>query len=155
MEPNEMEVSNIDKIIRDRWETDFVTIDLYNDFIKVGKEIYKAIPDKKGNRLFANLSWEDVQENLNNAYWTYAHSVPTKRESNKERHSYFKALSINELSEEDLMVATDREWSRLLLEMTVLLLKVDGYVEPKNLGWYWKSSKYPDFVILKDWICEK
>ena len=88
-------------------------------------------------------------------YKRYKYSLPSERSDNKRR-KYFKALPMEEITDEQLMVAERRECSRAALEGFVLCLIVSGQlVWDENVmqgKWFWESSNDSDLIILRSWV---
>ena len=91
-------------------------------------------------------------------YKVYKYSLPSERSDNKRR-KYFKALPIEEITDEQLMVAERRECSQAALEGFVLCMIVSGQLvwdEDVMQGkWFYESQEDPDLVLLKNWIESK
>ena len=63
------------------------------------------------------------------------------------------SLSIEELTDEQLMFADRREITHAALEGYILCMILNGQFKwPENTGWFWQSKKDSDLVILKKWI---
>ena len=88
-------------------------------------------------------------------YKNYKYSLPSERSDNKRR-KYFKALPMEEITDEQLMVAERREVSRAALEGLVLCLIVSGQLvwdeEVMNGKWFWQSKTDPDLIVLRSWV---
>ena len=88
-------------------------------------------------------------------YRVYKYSLPSERSDNKRR-KYFKALPIEEITDEQLMTAERREYSRAVLEGFVLCMIVSGQlVWDENVmqgKWFWESKSDPDLILLRGWI---
>lgn len=87
-------------------------------------------------------------------YRIYKYSMPSERSDNKRR-KYFKALSVDELTDEELIVGTPREKSQYMLEAFVLCMILEGYFvwdETYHGKWFWQSETDPDLVILNTWV---
>ena len=88
-------------------------------------------------------------------YRNYKYSLPSERSDNKRR-KYFKALPMEEITDEQLMVAERRECSRAALEGFVLCMIVSGQLvwdEDVMQGkWFWQSKVDPDLVVLRSWV---
>jgi len=100
---------------------------------------------------------DDVIKCIEDMYQFYKFSLPSERSDNKRR-SYFKALSINELTDEQLMFAGRREVEQARLEGFILcaILSDKFKWDESKLGkWFWQSKKDPDLVILRNWIENK
>lgn len=88
-------------------------------------------------------------------YKLYKYSLPSERSDNKRR-KYFKALPMEEITDEQLMVAERRECSRAALEGFVLCMIVSGQLvwdeEIMNGKWFYQSKTDPDLVLLRSWV---
>lgn len=100
----------------------------------------------------------DIQTILNKIeelYKEYKHSLPSER-SDSKRRKYFKALPMEEITDEQLMVAERREFSQAALEGFVLCMIVSEqlvWVEDVMQGkWFWQSKVDPDLIVLRSWV---
>lgn len=88
-------------------------------------------------------------------YRNYKYSLPSERSDNKRRN-YFKALPVEELTDEQLMFAERREITQAALEGMVLCLIVSGQLvwdeNIMNGKWFWQSKSDPDLVLLRSWV---
>lgn len=87
-------------------------------------------------------------------YWQYLHSVPSARSEAKYRR-YFRALPEYKLSEEDMLYGQHRDITQLRLELFILISILQGALVWEEFAirkWFWQSSNYPSFIILKQWI---
>ena len=88
-------------------------------------------------------------------YAKYKYSLPSERSDNK-RKKYFKALPMEEITDEQLMVAERRETSQASLEGFVLCMIVNGQLiwdeNIMNGKWFWQSQTDPDLVLLRNWV---
>lgn len=81
-------------------------------------------------------------------YEDYKHSVPNENYSDT---SYFKALSVDELTDGDLYSGEDRNLSQAKLEGYILLASLAGwFIWPNENHWFWKGID--NLVVLKSWI---
>ena len=68
---------------------------------------------------------------------------------------YFKALSSDALSMEELMDNMPRPQARLELEGFILLASAAGLIPWKNpRHFFWQSSNDPDCIVYRDWIIQ-
>lgn len=91
---------------------------------------------------------------LEDLYQAYKHSRPSERNDNKQRR-YFKALRVNELSDDDMLYGIDREVAQFRLESYLLCWILSGLFvwDEESMGkWFWQSQNDKDFVILREWI---
>jgi len=90
-------------------------------------------------------------------YINYKRSVPSERNDSKRRR-YFRADKMENLSDRELCCNELREVAQVDLELLVLGFILNGSLiwdeEKMNGTWFWKSKKYPELVILRDWIGE-
>lgn len=136
-------------------------IDLEKRNMKVGKEylIKDGEFDKEQVLLgesFANIhNLTDLLFELEVLYRVYKYSLPSERSDNK-RKKYFKALPMEEITDEQLMVAERRETSQAALEGFVLCMIVSGQLvwdeNIMNGKWFWQNQTDPDLVLLRNWI---
>lgn len=88
-------------------------------------------------------------------YRSYKYSLPSERSDNKRRQ-YFKALPMEELTDEQLMTAERREIAQAVLEGMVLCLIVSGKLiwdEDVMQGkWFYQSQTDPDLILLRSWV---
>lgn len=87
-------------------------------------------------------------------YRNYKTSIPSER-SSKKRKCYFKALSADELTDEQLMRGERREVAQAVLEGFILCMILNGELvwnEDIMGKWFWQSRSDDDLVILRKWI---
>lgn len=87
-------------------------------------------------------------------YKIYKYSLPSER-SDAKRKKYFKALSIDELTDEELIVGMPREKAQYMLEAFILCMIVDGYFvwdEELHGKWFYQCPSDPDLIILRSWV---
>ena len=135
------------------------SIDFKNRNMKVGKQFlikngkfdeskHLMVMDKDLNGL------NDILDHIEDIYQFYKFSIPSERNDRKQK-KYFKALSVNELTDEQLMVAGRREVEQARLEGFILCTIVNGkfkWDEDKLGSWFWQSKNDPDLIILRNWI---
>lgn len=96
-----------------------------------------------------------VLKTIGQLYKSYKYSLPSERSDNKRR-CYFKALPMEEITDEQLMIAERREVTQAALEGLVLCLIVSGQLvwnEDVMQGkWFWQSKSDPDLVLLRSWV---
>ena len=100
----------------------------------------------------------DIKTTLNmieELYKGYKYSLPSERSDNKRR-KYFKALPMEEITDEQLMTAERREFSQAVLEGFVLCMIVSGQLvwdeEVMQGKWFYQSKSDPDLVLLRTWV---
>ena len=87
-------------------------------------------------------------------YVAYKFSLPSER-SDKKRRKYFKALPIDELTDEQLIYGVRREVAQYMLEAFVLCAIINGdfvWDDEIHGKWFYKDNLEQDLVILKNWI---
>lgn len=121
--------------------------------MKIGKK--KVIDNGEyGNKELINIKTNNPLDIIENLYSQYKFSIPSERSENKRR-GYFKALSANELTDEELICGERREVARARLEGFILCMILNGKLtwDEFTMGkWFWQSNNDPDLVILKKWI---
>ena len=90
-------------------------------------------------------------------YINYKRSVPSERNDSKRRR-YFRADKMENLSDRELCCNELREVAQVDLELLVLGFILNGSLiwdeERMNGTWFWKSKRYPELIILRDWLGE-
>lgn len=96
---------------------------------------------------------ENPIEKIEQLYHQYKYSLPSEKSMNNANRSYFKALDINDMTDEELVSGIPREYARALLETYLLYQIIYGtYKWFDDNKWFWISSNEPDLVILKKWV---
>lgn len=92
---------------------------------------------------------ENPWELIEMLYKDYKRSVPRE---NSNKKSYFKALSVNELTDADLAYNYDRDFANAMLSGYILCGSIVGWIQWINGNhWFWKGND-PELVVLKNWI---
>lgn len=120
--------------------------------IRVNKQVY-SVSDIEYGKDMPDISEKDFMDVLYSAYETYKHSVPSER-SDSHKKSYFKALSYEKLSDDDILYGEPREFTRFVLEVMFLRGVSEGKLKWHDEwgSWFWQSEKDKDLVILRDWV---
>ena len=87
-------------------------------------------------------------------YRNYKYSLPSERSDNK-RKKYFKSLSIDELTDEQLILGHPREVAQFALEAFVLFTILTGdfeWDEELHGKWFYQRPSDPDLIILRSWV---
>ena len=87
-------------------------------------------------------------------YIAYKFSLPSER-SDKKRKKYFKALHIEELTDEQLIYGKRREIAQYMLEAFILCAILNGdfiWNDEIHGKWFYQDKLEQDLVILKNWI---
>ena len=135
-------------------------IDFEKRTMKVGKEyLIKNGETYTTQELFAKL-WGDhdlhaLLHMIRDLYKSYKYSLPSER-SDSKRRKYFKALSVDELTDEQLMCAQKRETTQAALEGLILCAVLTGQLvwdeEIMEGSWFYQDKHDSDLVILRSWI---
>ena len=133
-------------------------IDFEKRNMKVGKEylIKDGEYDESKYQLSkstANMKLAEVLDIIDNLYHAYRYSMPSERSENKRRR-YFKALSVEELTIEDMVNGEPREVMQAKLESYILckILKGELYWDEPLMDKWFYVGKNPDLIILRKWI---
>lgn len=128
------------------------------DFQKRNMKVGKTYLIKNGEydtTRSLGFEWHEseILRMIEELYTNYKHSLPSERNDSK-RTKYFKALSISEMTDRQLMIADRREGAQARLEGFILCAIISGKFKwTENMGkWFWQSKNDPDLVILKSWI---
>lgn len=96
-----------------------------------------------------------VLHQIREFYRNYKYSLPSERSDGKRR-KYFKALSIDELTDEQLMHAQKREETQAALEGFVLCSIIAGHLvwdeEIMEGKWFYENKQDLDLILLRRWI---
>ena len=93
----------------------------------------------------------DPYAEIERLYARYKRSVPNRHE--KLNKGYFKALSSDALTMEELMDNMPRPQARLELEGFILLASAAGLIPWKvPRRFFWQSPHDPDCIVYRDWI---
>lgn len=140
------------------------SIDFEKRTMKVGKEyLIKNGEYDETRELFGKLyeepySLQVVLHMIRELYKNYKYSLPSER-SDSKRKKYFKALSVDELTDEQLMCGGKRETAQARLEGFILCSVIAGHLvwdEDVMQGkWFYQSANDPDLVILRSWVENK
>lgn len=129
-------------------------IDFRKRNMKVGKKYLIKNGEYDTERILG-FHWQesDVLKMIEELYANYKYSLPSER-SDSKRTKYFKALSIREMTDRQLMIADRREGAQARLEGFILCAIISGKFQWTNeMGsWFWQSKNDPDLIILKSWI---
>ena len=132
-------------------------IDFEKQTMKIGKQ--KIIDNgnyDESRTLYtkALLEMSDVLSLLEDFYENYKYSLPSERSDNKRR-KYFKALPIDELTDEQLICSVRREVAQYMLEAFILCAIIKGdfvWDEEIHGKWFYQDPCEQDLVILRSWV---
>ena len=122
--------------------------------MKVGKDWLIKKGECETGRILYGMNPIQISELIENLYKSYKYSCPSER-SDSKRKGYFKALSVDELTDEQMIYGENRELMQAQLEGFILCailmnhLKWDYLTEEK---WFWQSTNDKDLIILRNWI---
>lgn len=125
--------------------------------MKVGDDyLIKEGEFDKSKELVSGLyDMKTILNMIEELYKNYKYSLPSERSDNKRR-KYFKALPMEEITDEQLITAERREFSQAVLEGFVLCMIVSGQLvwnEDVMQGtWFYQSKYDPDLVLLRTWV---
>ena len=136
-------------------------VDFENRTMKVGKDFLIKNGEYDNSRALFGVSiypsLNVVLHMIEELYAGYKYSLPSERSDNK-RKKYFKALPVEELTDEQLIRADKREYRQAALEGFVLCMILTGqlYWDEEIMGkWFWESRSDSDLIILRNWIEKK
>lgn len=139
-----------DRLVNDVKDGKKFYVDLESKTLKIGKAVVINSGDYKGD-LIGDLPC-DPWEMAEKLFFNFYHSKPSAW-SDKKR-SYFAAKSVQEMDEFELAAGESRLVAQAKLEGFILCAVLAGYLKWNSLygNWFWKSCKYPEFVLLKNWF---
>lgn len=132
-------------------------INFKNRALKIGKEFLVADGLYDGDRVLyldCDLEMSEVLSYIETLYESYKYSLPSERSDNRRRQ-YFKALSVDKLTDKQMATGERREVARARLEGFILCMIVNGlfvWNEEEMGKWFWQSKSDPDLVVLRNWI---
>ena len=132
-------------------------IDFEKRNMKVGRDyLIKEGEFDESNELITNTyEIRTILNMIEELYKAYKYSLPSER-SDSKRRKYFKALPMEEITDEQLMVAERRECAQAALEGFVLCMIVSEQLtwdEDVMQGkWFYQSESDPDLVLLRTWV---
>ncbi|WP_346961328.1 hypothetical protein [Clostridium sp.] len=138
-----------------------VKIDLKQKNLWIGKRQLVVQGRSEEDKPFINkndLSIEEFNYDLGENPWkwieylynTFKHSVPS--EHNQEKKTYFKGLSAEELTDNELAFNISRDIGQAMLEGYILCAGLQGWLKWNDDNqWFWQGQD-KNLVILKDWI---
>lgn len=132
-------------------------VNFKNRTLKIGKKfiIADGVYDDSMELIACSYDkLESLLDVIDNLYCNYKYSLPSER-SDSKRCKYFKALSVNEMNDMQLIAGERREVARARLEGFILCVILNGKLqwdETKLGKWFYQSKTDPDLVILRSWI---
>lgn len=132
-------------------------INFKNRALKIGKEFVIADGVYDTERELITYPHDDMDimlKIIELLYRNYKYSLPSER-SDSKRRQYFKALSVDKLTDAQMATSERREVARAKLEGFILCTIVDGlfvWNEEKMGKWFWESKNDKDLIILREWV---
>ena len=123
-------------------------INLVDKTLKIdGKEIVL-----EGNLIDENdVGNGNPWEILETLYLSFKRSVPSERHNGNR--SYFKADSVEELTDDEIAFNEPRNLAQFALEAYVLLASLKGILTWQNDNhWFWQSNNFDSLVVLREWV---
>lgn len=100
---------------------------------------------------FAIAQKEEVLENLQKLFDNYFYSTPSER-SSYDRHFYFKAMDVDDMTTQQMINGSNREVARFELELFMLSVicnyKWEDLFDDKHFFWKGKNG----LIVLKEWF---
>ena len=130
------------------------SINLPKRNMKVGKEYLIKEGECGTGRILYGRSPIDIKYEIEKRYDSYKRSTPSERSDSRTR-GYFKALSIDELTDAEMVCGGCREVELARLEGFILCAILMGHLKWEDLtdrSYYWQSQNDKDLVILRQWI---
>lgn len=132
-------------------------VNFKNRALKIGKKFVIAdgmYDDSRELITYPHQNAESLLDVIDNLYCNYKYSLPSER-SDSKRRTYFKALSVNEMNDVQLITGERREVAQARLEGFILCMILNRKLqwdEAKLGKWFYQSKTDPDLVILRSWI---
>ena len=129
-------------------------IDFEKRNMKVGKTWLIKDGKCETGRILYGVVPVFVKDEIERLYKDFKYSCPSER-SDSKRKGYFKALSVDELTDEQMICGANREVAQAALEGYILCAILMNHLNWQDLTdekWFWQSSNDGDLVILKRWI---
>lgn len=115
----------------------------------------KLVPLDPQPELSPPQSLPEALDVLHQLYHDYKHSRPTER-SMQDRHPYFRALPLGQLSDDDMNFSESRDICKARLELSMLSYLLTGLLhwdeDLMGRGWFYAHPKDKDFIIRRKWI---
>lgn len=142
------------ELIKRVYEGETFHIDFEKRTMKIGKDYLIKDGEYNMSRKLINIPGGDLSI-VEELYQEYQTSLPSKRSENKYK-KYFKALSIEELTINNIINGQPREIAQCKLEGYILCSVLSGDLKWNNnimgYGWFWQSKNNKDLIILRKWV---
>ena len=129
-----------------------IAVDLEGRTITLGKKVLLhngVLTPLSPVRELIDFSGDPYTE-IERLYHQFKHSVPSRME--RVNRGYFRALSPDRLTMEELEKNMHRMEARVQLEAFICLSACTGLIAWKNPGHYFWQGNDPDCIIYKNWI---
>ena len=135
-------------------------IDFEKRSMKVGKEYLIKNGEYNTSREVFDMAHKDIYDlyvalhMLRMLYKNYKYSLPSER-SDSKRRKYFKALPVEKIPDDKLLIAERRETAQARLEGFILCAIItDQFKWDEDImgKWFYQSEKDPDLVLLRSWV---
>lgn len=139
-----------DKLVESVENGEYFCVNFETKYLKIGKDII-INNGKYDGELIGDLPC-DPWEMLEKLFINYYLSRPGAWSERKK--SYFAAKNVKEMNDIELACGEQRLIAQAKLEGFVLCAVLSGLLKwnPLYGTWFWKSKKYPELVLLKDWF---
>lgn len=130
------------------------SINLESRNLKVGKDYLIKNGECEVGRILYGRHPISIKDEIEWLYKDFKYSCPSER-SDSKRKGYFKALCVDELTDEQMVCGANREVTQAALEGYILCAILMNHLKWEDLTdqrWFWQSSNDKDLVILKSWI---
>ena len=132
-------------------------IDFEQRTMKIGQDKLIDNGEYDTSQVLYNEKFDNQQtllDKVRELYIAYKFSLPSER-SDKKRKKYFKALPIDDLTDEQTLYGARREIAQYMLEAFILCATINGdfvWDDEIHGKWFYKDKAEQDLVILKNWI---
>jgi hypothetical protein len=136
------------------------SIDFEKRSMKVGKEYLIKNGEYDKSREVFDMGHREIYDlysalhMIRMLYQNYKYSLPSER-SDSKRKKYFKALPIEKIPDNELLITERRETAQARLEGFILCAVITDQLKwnEEIMGkWFYQSEKDPDLVLLRSWI---
>lgn len=129
-------------------------IDFEKRNMKIGKDWLIKNGECEVGRILYGMNPIAIKEQIESMYKDFKYSCPSER-SDSKRKGYFKALSVDELTDEQMIYGESRELMQARLEGFILCAILMNHLKWEDLTeekWFYQSPNDKDLIILKSWI---
>lgn len=129
------------------------SINLAKRNLKIGKDYLIKEGMCEAGRILYGRNPIAVKEQIEQLYHNFKYSCPSERSDTSR--GYFKALTVDELTDAEMVCGGNREYCRAALEGYILCAVLMNHLKWSDLTdrtYYWQSENDKDLIILKQWI---